>query len=413
MQTNSRSYWQETVSATPLSTELPHKADVAIIGGGLMGAATCYWLARQRIPVVLLERDALASGATGRNGGFVVASLGESYPKAIAHLGHEVARAIMHVTYESQTLLRQLLQEEAIACDYREPGTVRLALSEALVEQLTQEVDALRRDGFAAQWLDRQDLQSLFQTPMAPEILGGRFRPEQGLVHSARLVHGLMYAAFHRGARAYQAEVRAIMPTGNAVRLQTSRGTLFAGTVVVAANVWTSQLLPMLADLILPIREQMLAYAPISPVFPTGVNAAVTVDEYWQQTPDGAILIGGCGSVAPNEDMGVWEETPTLVVQEAIEQVLRRLFPALAPLQVTQRWAGLLDYTTDNHPIVDRVPDMPNVFFVCGFSGHGMPYGMRFGQLLAESVQTGRLPSALWPFRLDRPTLRKWSSIQG
>ncbi len=412
MLTDSRSYWQSTVSATPLSTELPPTTDVAVIGGGLMGTATCYWLARQGVPVALLERSALAAGATGRNGGFVVASPGESYPKAIAHLGHEAARAIMDMTYESRTLLRQVLQEEAIACDYREPGTIRLALSETQVEQHIQEVDALCRDGFPAQWLDREDIQPLIQTPMAPEILGGRFRPEQGLVHSARLVQGLMRAALHRGAQAYQAEVQAIVPEGNAVRLQTSRGTLLAGTVVVAANVWASKLLPVLADIIVPIREQMLSYAPIAPVFTTGISAAVTVHEYWQQTPDGTILIGGCGSVAPDEDVGIWENSPTKVVQDAIEQVLHRLFPALAPLQVAQRWAGLLDYTTDNHPIVDRVPGMPNVFFVCGFSGHGMPYGMRFGQLLAATVQSRELPSALQPFRLDRPTLRKWSAVR-
>jgi gamma-glutamylputrescine oxidase len=99
-------------------------------------------------------------------------------------------------------------------------------------------------------------------------------------------------------------------------------------------------------------------------------------------------------------------------VQEAIEQVLPRLFPSLALPQVGQRWAGILDYTTDAHPIVDRVPDMPNVFFVAGFSGHGMPFGMRFGQLLAAAVQKGELPSALTPFRLHRPTLRRWSSVQ-
>jgi gamma-glutamylputrescine oxidase len=410
---SSTSYWQKTVSATPLSSELPGKADVAIIGGGLMGTATCYWLARQGVPVVLLERDALAAGATGRNGGFVLASPGESYPKAIEHLGHTAARAIMDVTSESQILLRQVLQEEAIACDYREPGTVRLALSEAQAAQLAQEVGVLRSDGFAAQWFDRKDVQAFIQASITPEIIGGRMRPQQGLVHSARLVHGLMRAAFQHGARAYQAEVQAIISDGNAVRLQTSHGDLLTGAVVVAANIWTSTLLPMLADIILPVREQMLAYAPTMPVFAAGLSAVVTTHEYWQQTPDGTILIGGCGSVAPNEDTGIWEDTPTQIVQEAIEQVLPRLFPALAPLQVTQRWAGLLDYTTDNHPIVDRVLDLPNVFFVCGFSGHGMPYGMSFGQLLAESVQTGELPSSLWPFRLDRPTLRKWSSVRG
>jgi gamma-glutamylputrescine oxidase len=155
----------------------------------------------------------------------------------------------------------------------------------------------------------------------------------------------------------------------------------------------------------------MLAYAPIEPLFTTGVTADVIAGEYWQQTPDGSILVGGCGSVAPGEDRGVWENQPTAVVQEAIEQIVPRLFPSLAPLHVIQRWAGLLDVTTDNHPIVDRVPDMPGVYVVGGFSGHGMPFGLRFGQLLTTAIQNnGELPSALTPFRLNRPTLRKWNN---
>jgi gamma-glutamylputrescine oxidase len=81
MQTDSRSYWQNTVQATPLSAELPRMADVAVIGGGLMGTATCYWLARQGIPAALLECSVLVAGATGRNGGFVVAGPCKSYPQ--------------------------------------------------------------------------------------------------------------------------------------------------------------------------------------------------------------------------------------------------------------------------------------------------------------------------------------------
>jgi gamma-glutamylputrescine oxidase len=134
----------------------------------------------------------------------------------------------------------------------------------------------------------------------------------------------------------------------------------------------------------------------------------MTDGEYFQQTPDGTILIGGCNTVAPGEDIGVWEMTPLPVVQTAIEAVLPRLFPTLAPLRVVQRWAGLLDYTTDRHPIVDRLPSMPQVLFVCGLSGHGMPFGLRFGQLLTEAVMRETLPSALKPYRLDRPTLQKW-----
>ncbi len=404
---DSPSYWQRTSQIISLATDLPRTVAVAVIGGGLLGAATCYWLARAGIQVALLERQFPAFGATGRNGGFVRAGSGVSYPDAIEQLGPEMARAVMTLTTQSKALTRQVVEEEGIACDYREPGSLRFALNEQEVEQSQSEATLLQRDGFEAQFLNREQTQALIQTPLAAEILGGRFLPGQGLVHSARLVQGLVGAALRYGAHAYQAEVQEIGQQESGVLLRTTNGDLSAGTVVVAINAWTGRLLPSLSDFILPEREQMLAYIPLPPVFSTSVSAHIEAGEYWQQTPDGTILIGGCNTVAPRGDLGVWETQSTTVVQEAIEHILPRLFPSLGPLQVHQRWAGTLGCTTDMHPIIDRVPDHTHAYFVGGFTGHGMPFGMRFGQLLAEAVTSGTMPVELNPYRLGRPTLRK------
>ncbi|GHO70788.1 FAD-dependent oxidoreductase [Ktedonobacter sp. SOSP1-52] len=400
------SYWQRTSSRFSLPTDLPPVADVAIVGGGLLGAATCYWLARAGVHVVLLERTALADGATGRNGGFVRAGTAGSYPEAIARLGQQTARAVMDITYENRVLLRQVLQEEEIACDYREPGALQLALTEAQSEEQRQEVDLLRAEGFSAEWLERAQVQAMINTPLAPEILSGRFLPEQGLLHSARLVQGLVQAALRHSAKAYQAEVHKIEQDGAHIRLRTSQGSLVAQRVIVAINAWTSTLLPELANVIVPVLEQMQAYETLDPIFSMALTVHMNTGEYMQQTPSGNILIGGCGSVAPNAGVGIWESMPTIPVQKAIEQVLPRIFPLLAPqLRVVQRWAGILGCTQDMHPIVDVAPTFPQVFFVGGFTGHGMPFGLRFGQLLATAAMGGFLPSALQPFRLDRPSL--------
>jgi glycine/D-amino acid oxidase-like deaminating enzyme len=409
MQSEPLSHWQRTVPAFPLATDLPPTADIVVVGGGLLGTATCYWLARTGAEVVLLEKTALAWGATGRNGGFVRAGPAGSYLEVITRLGRDVARATMDVTLENQTLLRQVIQEEAIACEYREPGTLQLAMTEVQAEHSQQEIDQLRADGYTAEWLTRTQVQELIQAPLGPEMSGARFYPQQGLVHSARLVHGLMQAAQRSGARAYQAEVSSIERTGSAIRVQTSRGMLVANTAVVAANAWTSTVLPEVSHIIMPVLEQMLAYAPIAPIFDTGISVDIVDGEYLHQTPSGSILVGGCGILASNAGVGIWESVPLPPVQEALERIVPRIFPALTPqLHVTQRWAGLMGCTTDLHPIVDYAPSHPGVLFVGGFSGHGMPFGLRFGQLLSEAALSGELPAALWPFRLDRPSLGRW-----
>src|SRR5262245_9913539 len=124
-----RSFWQATLADADAADELPDKVDVAVVGGGLLGASAVYWLARAGATTALVEREHLAAGATGRNGGFVVAGTAEAYPAAIARLGHPTARDVWKLTLDSRALLRQALEAEAISCDYREPGHMHLALN--------------------------------------------------------------------------------------------------------------------------------------------------------------------------------------------------------------------------------------------------------------------------------------------
>ena len=400
------SYWQETVTHLRLSDDLPSVIDVAIIGGGVMGAAISYWLARAGVRSVILERTRLAHEATGRNGGFVSIGPAESYPAAMRRSGHETAHTILNLTRQNQALVRRILQEEDIACDYHEPGSLSLALDATHLTELAEEAMALQADGVAAALLDRAQVQELIQTPLGRDIVGGRFMPEQGVVHPLRFVQGLVQAAQRSGVRTCATTVLQLVPHGGSVVVHTMRGPLQAETVIVAVNAWTSELLPQLAHLITPVRGQVLAYAPTVPVFTTGMSAPITpTGEYWQQRSDGTIILGGCRAVAPGGDIGVHLNQPTAEVQVALEQVFPRLFPALRGLRVAHRWAGMMAFTRDYLPIVDHVPDMPGVLVVGGFCGHGMPFALRLGQLMAKALTSRGWPSGLLPFRLKRETL--------
>jgi gamma-glutamylputrescine oxidase len=101
----------------------------------------------------------------------------------------------------------------------------------------------------------------------------------------------------------------------------------------------------------------------------------------------------------------VREMVPTPDITDAIESVIPRLFPQLEGLRLARRWAGLMAFTPDYLPIADAAPDLPGVWVGGGFCGHGMPFGPRIGQLLAEAATTGETPAALRPLRINRDTL--------
>ena len=408
--TDSLSHWHATAEPLIPSTDLPATAPVVVIGGGLLGCWTAYWLAKSGVPVVLLERTAIGWGATGRNGGFLVGGTALDYPSLVRLVGRETARRLHQLTIDGRELAFQVVAEEGVDCDLRRAGTLSLALEGNPLEEMRYGGALVQEDGFGSKQLDRAQVQELIATPLGERIVGGSFVADDGLLHSSRYLAGMARAAERHGARLVRAEVHSITPEGEGVRLVTSAGQVDAGRVVVALNAWSDALVPALAGLVVPTRGQILAYEPIAPVFRSAIGVDVTpTGEYWQQTPDGSIVIGGCRANAPGADVGVREMVATDDVTGRIERVLPELFPEIGPLTVARRWAGLMAFTHDRLPIVDSVPGISNAWVVGGFSGHGMVYGPRLGQLLAEAVTTGAPPDALAPLRLDRPTLQPLS----
>ncbi len=405
-----QSHWHVTspTSSLALYELLPRTADVVVVGGGILGTSTAYWLARNGVRVVLLEQTSLAAGATGRNGGFLTVGAATSYAHAIRTWGHDTARAIWQLTYTNRDLMHSVIEEENIACDYRESGTAHISLNEVEMQPMREDVARLNVDGFAHETLDRAQLRECIHTSLSDEIVGGSLLLRGGLLHSAKLVAGIAHAAQRQGAVLCRVCVTHIEARGGSSLIQTDAGPINTNGLVLAANAWTSELVPGMRDFIVPIRGQMVSFAPIAPVFAVGLGAAVTdTEEYWQQTPDGAIVLGGCRSVHPARDENTLDDAVTDDVQGALETVLPRLFPSLTGrLHVARRWSGPMAFTPDRLPVFDRVPDLPNAWFAGGFCGHGMPFGMVFGQALAKAVVEGGRQMGLEMFAFSASRLR-------
>jgi gamma-glutamylputrescine oxidase len=356
------SYWQSTLNGAVVEGDsLPRTADVVVVGGGVLGAATTLWLARSGVQVVLLEREALAAGASGRNGGLIVPGTAEAYPAAIERHGHTTAQAVWSLTVEGLAFLDELLAEEGLDCDHRKVGHISLAIDEGQYIYLARIVEHLWADGFAAELLDRQQVQELVHTPLGPQIVGGKWLPEGRAVHSGRFVASMVAAARRHGAMLSTGTlVKEIVPEAGGLRIETNKGILQAGAAVVALNAWAPQLLSALSGLITPVRGQVLAYEPLPTAFPVPMGVSITpTGEYWQQTLDGSIVIGGCRALAADRDVANTEVATSFVVQTGIEQVLPGLFPELGPLEVARRWAGTMGFTADYLPLAGQVGELP------------------------------------------------------
>jgi glycine/D-amino acid oxidase-like deaminating enzyme len=230
--------------------------------------------------------------------------------------------------------------------------------------------------------------------------------------NSVALVDGILTAARRLGARIFTGiRVTAIRPHDGQVWVHTTRGSVRARVVVAAVNAWMADLVPHLRAVIRPVQGQIIATSPVPQVFPCGMAAQLTSHgEYWQQQPDGTILLGGCRSVAPPAADPL-AQRPQPEVHQALQRVLPKLFPDLEGWSVQHAWAGAMAFTPDWLPIVDEVAE--SVWAIGGFCGHGMPFGASIGKVLAEHLTKGGPLAEMTHLKVNRPTLRFAFSTPG
>jgi gamma-glutamylputrescine oxidase len=355
----STSLWLEESREELPRRRFDGRAEVAVIGGGVTGCSCALTLAERGVRVRLYEGREIAGGASGRNGGFALRGATVPYDEARRALGDERARLLMELTE------RSLDRMEALAGDaFRRVGSLRLAYDEAERDALRREHDALCADGFAVEWVDE------LAPPLDRLYLGAIHHPSDGAIQPARWVRRLAAHAAAAGADLHE---------GEAVRVEA----LDADAVVVAGDGFTAQLLPELAAHVRPTRGQVLATEPLPERLYERPHYARGGYDYWQQLPDGRVVLGGKRDASFETEQTDVEAT-TGLVQERLDALGRDLL-GRQPV-VTNRWAGIWGTTPDLVPLVGRVPGRRDVWVAGGYSGHGNALGLACGDLVARAL---------------------------
>jgi len=361
--------------------------DVAIVGGGVIGASTAYALAHMRpaLRVAIVEAERVAYGASGRNAGFVMPGSSHDPTAAREEYGDERARRLLRFTLETADRVAALAR--TVPIEYIATGHRLAAGAPGEASRLRASVDILLAEGVPARLFEGEEANRHAGSDGFEALLE---YDAGGTVHSAKLVRALVGFA---GADLLERwPVTGLESAGNHVVLSGPGGArIEAGRVLLAVNAYLPRLLPALAEVVRPVRAQMLITEPLAPALDRPVYSHEGFF-YIRQRADGRVMLGGARHLHEADEVG-YEDATTDAVQESLEVHLCRHFPRLAGAGVARRWSGTMGFSPDGLPVVGDVAGVAGALFAAGFTGHGMGYSMRFGEMLARRL-TGETDEA-------------------
>jgi glycine/D-amino acid oxidase-like deaminating enzyme len=351
-------YWLEDEAPPRSAVRHDGPVDVAIVGAGVTGCSAALRLAEAGLKVRVHDRRGVAEGASGRNGGFATRGGASRYDVARDTYGREQATGLWHWT---ERALDEMSEPAGDAL--RRTGSLRLAADEEERDSLRIEFEAMREDGIAAEWVDE---------PADGRFHAAIFQPGDGALQPARFVRRLAARAADAGA-----DIREHDPVEDIDALD-------AEHVVIATDGYGHGLVAELADLIWPTRGQVIVSQPLDRVLYDVPHSARQAFDYWQQLPDGRVLLGGFRDVSIMDELTDVEET-TPAIQASLERFLGELIGEEP--KISHRWAGIFGLTQDMLPLVGRVPGRGNVWVAGGYSGHGNVLGFACGALVADAIR--------------------------
>ncbi len=415
-----RSYWQASMPALPdrAARPLPDAADVVVVGGGYAGINAARELASRGVAVTLLEAHTLGWGASTRNGGIVHSGYKWSAPQLIKRYGRETGTALYAETLESYQLVKRLIADLQIDCDFREVGHLELAYAPSHVPELEHARDGLAAVGVASHIVPRERIREEIGTDA---YYGALVVEGSGLLHPGRYFAGLAAAADDAGADLHEG-VRA-----TAIRKQrdgrfvveTTRGAIQARDVFVATNGYTDGVVPSLRRRIMGIGSFIIASEPLPEALarqlsPRGRSFFDTKNflYYWHVSADDRMIFGGRASFRPTSI----DKTARILWEGLLE-----VHPQLADYRIEYAWGGNVGFTFDRMPHVGRTKD--GVTYALGCCGTGvalMTYlGTRVGEWLAggEASALTRLRFPLVPAPFEGrpwflPFVGEWYRLQ-
>jgi gamma-glutamylputrescine oxidase len=389
MSTGTTPFWLDAPYEPRPALDGEVEVEACVIGGGVGGLSCARRLAQLGVETVLLEAGTVAGGASGRNGGFLIAGTAAFHNDARERFGVERARAMYARTLDAQREILDLAEELGAGDALRQVGLLRLAVSDEEAEHVRDHAAALREDGFPGETIERENLPPALRRSGLVGCLTGH----DCALHPVRWYRMLAGAAEAAGARIHEGtQVASPVPAPAEGPVVTDGGTVKARHVVVAADGALPALVPEYAGRVRSRRLHMVATEPLPRTIDRMVYARWGF-EYLQQRPDGRILAGGFSDV-DGDGSYTDSDAGSPLIWDRVETYLREDLGAEA--NISHRWAGVVGYSDDSLPYVGEVPGRDGLYVSGGYSGVGNVPGFMCGRDIADTI-AGNPPEPLFP----------------
>jgi sarcosine oxidase subunit beta len=374
------------------SRPLRDRYDVVIIGGGVHGLATAYYLTEHGVrSIAVVERSYIGAGASGRN-------------TAIIRSNYRTAEGVRFYD-ESVKLYEALSARLGYNLLFSQQGHLSLAHTESAIASLRVRADVNQLCGVQSRLVWPDEIRKLVpaldlsERPRYP-VLAALYHPPGGIIRHDAVVWGYARAASRGGAEVHQfTEVTGIdTADGAVVGVRTTRGDIKTGAVLNATAGFCSTIARMVG-LRLPITThplQAFVTEPLAP-FLDKVIVSATLHVYVSQTDRGECVLGS--EIDPYSS---YSHRSTLPFLEATAHHALELFPCLKDVRVLRQWAGICDMTPDYSPIIGEVPGLKGFYLDVGWGTYGFKAGPVAGRRTAELIATGKTPDLIKPFSITR-----------
>ena len=363
------------------------RADVVVIGAGVSGLSTAWYLAKAGKDVVVVDKGMVGGEASGRNGGMISERVDEE--------------PLIPIAVESIELWKRLDDELGYPTEFIHQGRLQVAVTEEEMGDLYAERDVALRHGVSIEVVDTAEIRDMIPG-ISDRVLGGTFFPNGGHANPQRTVQAFAWAFQDLGGRIYQhtAVTGFRIADGRVSTVETTRGDIETDVVVSAAGPQTGLLAEMVGAHVpvAPARVEIIATAALPPLFDISISGNGL---YGRQAARGNLLFGGGPHEWIDVDLTGDPGKPNTPLIRNIARRLAELLPGSADVPVIRSWGGVVEQSPDYMPIID-ILDSPSNYVVVTASAHGFGLTPATGKVVSDLVLHGESSVDISGLRLGR-----------